>query len=76
MTHPPFEPDVTALRARLAELREQRGLTYEQLAERSGLGRRSVIALETGERDGSLASWYRVARGLGVPVSELLDVLG
>lgn len=59
----------------MKELREARGMTYESLAEASGLSRRGVISLERGEREGTIRSWFRVARGLGVPIAELLSAL-
>ena len=71
----PEDPDLGRLAARLKELRAEHGVTYEQLAEASGLSRRGVIALEQGERSGNLRSWYRVAAALGVPFSELMAAL-
>jgi len=71
----PEDPDLGRLAASLKQLRSDRGLTYEQLAEASGLSRRGVIALEQGERSGNLRSWYRVAAALDVPFSELMAAL-
>jgi len=59
----------------MRELREARGLTYEELAEATGLSRRGVISLERGERNGNVRSWYRVARALGVGFAEFVSVL-
>lgn len=62
-------------------LREERGLTYEALAERTGLNRRNVVALATGEArngnaaEGSLASWWKLAKALDVDLAELLSAL-
>ncbi|MEZ3156674.1 helix-turn-helix transcriptional regulator [Microbacterium sp. BWR-S6Y] len=69
------EPDVSRLARRLKELRADRGLTYEQLAEASGLSRRGVIALETGERGGTVATWYKVSHALGVTSAEFFGTL-
>lgn len=69
------EPDVARLARRMKELRADRGLTYEQLAEASGLSRRGVIALETGERGGAVTTWYKVARALGATSAEFFGVL-
>jgi putative transcriptional regulator len=71
----PSDPDFALLSARMKMLREERGLTYEQLAEHSGLSRRGVISLERGERNGNVSSWYRIAHALGVPFGELMGEL-
>lgn len=71
----PRDPDMSRLAARMKELREARGFTYEQLAEASGLSRRGVIAMERGERSGNVRSWYRVGRALGVTAAQLFEVL-
>lgn len=69
------EPALGRLAHRLAALRHQQGLTYEELAEASGLSRRGVIALERGERAGEMRSWYLVAKALGVRFDEFVSVL-
>lgn len=71
----PVEPDVSRLARRMKRLRADRGLTYEQLAEASGLSRRGVIALETGERGGTVATWHKIAHALGVTSAEFFGVL-
>ncbi len=73
--HPAPEPDLTRLAQRMADLRAERGMTYEQLAERSGLSRRGVIALERGERVGEVRTWFRVALALGVTFSDFVSTL-
>ena len=50
-------------------------MTYEMLAERSGLSRSAVIRMETGESTGSMRGWWAVARGLGLPLSVMVSVL-
>lgn len=67
--------DLLRLRIEMGRLREARGLTYERLAERSGLSRSAVIRMETGESAGSMRGWWAVARGLGVPLSVMVSVL-
>lgn len=56
-------------------LREAKGLTYEQLAEATGLSRRGVISLERGERNGNVRSWYRIATALDSPFGDFMGVL-
>ncbi|HBS09591.1 MAG TPA: XRE family transcriptional regulator [Microbacterium sp.] len=69
------DPDLSRLPANMKRLRAERGLTYEQLAEASGLSRRGVISLERAERMGTVATWVRIARALGVSASEFFSVL-
>ena len=59
----------------MKELRADRGLTYEQLAELSDPSRRGVIALETGERGAAVATWHKVAHALGATSAEFFGVL-
>ena len=82
---PHAEPNFEALRLRLSALRHERGFTYDELSERTGVARTTLVALETGFKRqarpervhtrGSLESWWRIARALDVPLSELLDSL-
>jgi transcriptional regulator with XRE-family HTH domain len=55
--------------------RERRAAALSQmaLAERSGLHFTEVSRLELAERDPRLSTILKVARGLGVPLSRLLD---
>ena len=59
---------------RLARIRHERGLSLQQLADRSGVAKSVLSYVETGARPGSgltLATALRLARALGVS----LDVL-
>lgn len=62
---------------RFAEnLRRQRrsvGLSQEALARTAQLHRTEISLLERGEREPRLSTIARLARGLGVPASSLLD---
>lgn len=58
---------------RVRELRRAKGLTQEDLADASGLDRSYVGSLERGERNVSLVNILKIAKGLGVPASALLD---
>lgn len=75
MTFPTREPNFEALRLELGKLRGARGWTYDELAERSGVTRRTLIAMETGTTNGRLASWFRVAQAFDVELSELVKLL-
>lgn len=59
------------LAARLKQLRISRDLTRAELAERSGISTPSIWAWETGRTVPRLGSLETLAKGLGVPVSEL-----
>jgi hypothetical protein len=70
---PPPDPDLEAMRAAARRIRESSpGLTIEVLAARSGLSRNAVLNLLNGHRDGGIASWYRLAHGLNVPLTDLV----
>ncbi|MEV1092391.1 helix-turn-helix transcriptional regulator [Streptomyces microflavus] len=72
---PPPEPDPTALRQSLARLRAQHGWSYDQLAARSDLSRRTLIEIEQGRTIGTLATWHALAHAFGIPLGELLGPL-
>jgi DNA-binding XRE family transcriptional regulator len=69
------EPNHEALRHELSRLRAEKRLTYDKLAELTGLSRTVLINLEHGTTRGSLDTWHRVAHGLGVPLGSLMDQL-
>ncbi len=49
-----------------ARLRKERGLTQEQLAERSGLSQQYLSGLEQGRRNPTIVTLYEIASALGV----------
>jgi transcriptional regulator with XRE-family HTH domain len=51
--------------------RTQLAISQEKLAERAGLHRTYVSGIERGERNVGLVNVHRLAKALGVPVSEL-----
>lgn len=66
------QPHLAAFGRRLAALRAERGMTQEDLAERSGLGPNVLSEIENGRRDVRISALWLLAQGLGVPVTELL----
>jgi len=60
----------------IRRLRLQRDLTQEDLAHACDLHPTEIGRVERGERDLRLSTIMRVARGLDVPASALLDGLG
>ncbi|MFI6003179.1 helix-turn-helix transcriptional regulator [Streptomyces sp. NPDC051366] len=75
MTIFPPDPNLEALRLELSRLRAARGLTYDQLAERSGLARRTLIEIEQGRTIGSLGTWHAIAHALGTPLGDILGLM-
>lgn len=68
-------PDFEELRFALARMRRTRKWTLDQLAERSGLGRRSIVQLEAGTSKGSLDTWFKLAEAFDVEINDLLSAL-
>lgn len=60
-----------ALGKNVSELRKQKGLTQEQLAERSGLDPSYISGIERGVRNPSFKSLVSLAQGFGMTVSEV-----
>jgi transcriptional regulator with XRE-family HTH domain len=57
---------------RVRRLREQLGFSQEELADRVGIHRTYVGGIERGERNPTLGTIYRIARGLKIEPSRLL----
>jgi transcriptional regulator with XRE-family HTH domain len=55
------------------QVRENSAATQEMLAARSGLDRSYIAGIEAGLRNPSIKALAKLARGLGVTLSELLD---
>jgi transcriptional regulator with XRE-family HTH domain len=59
--------------SRLRSLRQQRGLSMQVLAERSGLSVNAIGRVERGESSPTVSSLHRCARALGVPITALFE---
>jgi transcriptional regulator with XRE-family HTH domain len=68
----PRSPDHAALGRAVEELRREAGLTQEQLADRFESEFPSVGGIERGTSNPTYSSLLRVARGLGVDLSEVV----
>ena len=53
-------------------IRQDRGLTREELAERSGFSQQYISGLEQGRRNPTVVSLYELATALGVSHMELV----
>jgi transcriptional regulator with XRE-family HTH domain len=67
-----MEP-LDAFAANIRRLRHARGLTQERLAELADLHLTDIARIETRRRDPGVKVVAKVAHGLGVPASELLQ---
>jgi len=61
------------MRTAIKEHRARAGLTQEQLADRVGVRRETIVFLEKGRYNPSLRLAYRVARALGASIDELFS---
>lgn len=68
-------PDFEELRFYLARLRRTRRWTLDELAEHSGVGRRSLVQLESGKSRGSLETWFKLAETFDMEIGEVLATL-
>jgi hypothetical protein len=70
-------PNVSALREAVEAQRVRVGMTFDALAVTTGLDRRTVIRLlrEDQTRGGTIDSWWRLCRALGVDLADLAGLL-
>lgn len=68
----PKSPQHVAFGAAVRQLREDAGLSQEGLGYETGLHRNYIGGLERGELNATLATIIKLARGFGIPPSELL----
>ena len=62
-----------AMKNRVRELRAQRGWSQAELAERLGVSRQTVIAIEKGRYDPSLPLAFKIARVFGEPIEAIFE---
>ena len=63
------------MKNRLEELRKARDMRQEDLAQALGVSRQTVISLEKGKYNPSLALAFKLARVFGLPIEEIFDDL-
>ena len=61
------------MRNRIRELRGDRGWTQQELAERLGVSRQTVNAIETGRYDPSLPLAFGLGRVFGLAIEDLFE---
>lgn len=59
------------MKNRLKALRGERGWSQQDLADRIGVSRQSVNAIETGRYDPSLPLAFRIADLFAIPIEEI-----
>lgn len=71
-----MEP-IPRLGKRIQALREEKGLSIQKLAERSGTSYQNIWRIEHGQQlDPSVALMRGIARGLGVGVDHVIEMFG
>ena len=66
------DPDLAKLRLIFNRYRYESGLTYEGLAEASGVSRQTLLNLSSGKYRGDLGTWLRLSRVFGVGLDTML----
>lgn len=61
------------LAVKLKRLRKNRGMTQEALARKAKISLGYVARLEIGRHDPKLGTLQKIAKALGVPMSQLLE---
>lgn len=59
----------------LADIRKKQGLTQEELADKLGISRQSIIAIEKGDCSPSLCHAFKIAKFFNMKVEEIFEYL-
>ena len=65
------DPDLAQLRLIFNRCRYESGLTYDRLAEESGVSRQTLLNLNSGKYRGDIGTWLRLARAFGASLDEM-----
>ncbi|MCC5641044.1 helix-turn-helix domain-containing protein [Nostoc sp. CHAB 5844] len=68
-----FDEELSRFGKSIRELRQQAGLSQEELANICGLDRTYLGGIERGERNPTLKNILLICRGLDIPASKLFD---
>lgn len=69
----PADPDLSMLRVIFNRRRQESGLTFDELAARSGVARQTLLNVSSGRYRGDLLTWLRLSKAFGVGLDELLE---
>ena len=61
------------MKNRLEALRREKGIRQEDLAQALNVSRQTIISLEKGKYNPSLALAFKLARYFGLPIEEIFD---
>ncbi len=61
------------MKTRIPQLRKQRKLSQEELAQAVGVTRQTITSLEVGKYTASLVLAYKIARYFGLSIEEVFD---
>ena len=62
-------------RRMLKERRKALGLSQQELADMVGISRPYYVRLESGEREGKLDLWQKIATALDVPIENIAPLM-
>lgn len=65
------DKNLAAFGKKVSSIRRAKGLTQEQLSEKTGLAVDTIGAIEQGRRWARLTTLHNLAKGLGVKVDEI-----
>jgi transcriptional regulator with XRE-family HTH domain len=63
---------LSSLRLEMSIERNLQGLTYDDLAQASGVSRRTLVSIETGASRGSVESWLHICDALGTTFAKFV----
>lgn len=72
--HKRMQDSLAILGKRIKTLREERGLSQEKFAEKCGFDRTYISLIERGKRNPSYTNLLKVAEGLEISLSDLLNI--
>lgn len=59
------------MRRRLRETRKAKGITYDEMAKRTGLSKNCIGGIERGDVNGGLLAWLFMAEALDIDLADL-----
>jgi transcriptional regulator with XRE-family HTH domain len=61
---------------RLSDIRKEKGISHEKLAEMTGLNRSTISLIENHKRTPTILTILRISKALDIKLSEILKKLG